>query len=87
MIILSSALKHGISPDAIVSAWNTPVASFVEGSHPLKLIKLGLDPTDFRLLEIGGHIENDGTIKIFHAMPARKKYVQQLNKGRNYGRR
>lgn len=75
--ILPSAHKHGASSDDILQAWNRYVKQFVERDDPLKIIRIGFD-SQARLLEIGGEIYADGSEKIFHAMPARKRYLEGL---------
>ena len=75
MEILGSAFKHGIGTADIETAWTRYVRQFVERDDPLKVIRIGFD-SRARLLEIGGEIYADGREKIFHAMPARRKYLE-----------
>lgn len=75
--ILESALKYGIDDVDILQAWNYPIQDFFEGEDPEKIIRLGFD-THGRLLEIGGEIYPGGKEKIFHAMPARRKYTRRI---------
>lgn len=77
MRILSSAFKHGLDESDITAAWNAYLKQFIERDDPLKVIRLGFDNRG-RLLEVGGEIYADGTVKIFHAMPARRRYVERL---------
>lgn len=75
--ILDSAYKHSICEEDILTAWRRPIASFTERKEPLKIIRLGFD-SHARILEVGGEIYCDGTEKIFHAMPARRTYIERL---------
>ena len=75
--ILPSAHKHGVQPEDILRAWERYVKQFIERNEPLKVIRIGFD-SNARLLEIGGEIYADGSEKIFHAMAARKRYLEGL---------
>lgn len=75
LTILESARKHGIADEDIERAWNRYIQQITERDDPPKVIRIGFD-TRARLLEIGGEIYPDGRGKIFHAMPARKKYLE-----------
>lgn len=75
--ILDSAYKHGICESDITIAWQRPIASFTEREDPLKVIRLGFD-SHARIIEVGGEIYKNGLEKIFHAMPARRTYVERI---------
>lgn len=75
--ILRSAQKHGIQLEDILRAWERYVKQFIERDEPLRVIRIGFD-SNARLLEIGGEIYADGSAKIFHAMAARKHYLEGL---------
>jgi len=76
ILILKSALKHGIDEIDILQVWNRYLAQFREREEPIKYIRIRFD-TKVRLLEVGGEITGD-TTKIFHAMPARPKYTRRI---------
>lgn len=75
MVILDSAFKHGVERSDIELAWSQFIRQFVERDDPLKVIRIGFD-SHARLLELGGEIYADGREKIFHAMPARRRYLE-----------
>lgn len=71
--ILPSARRHGVSDEAILHAYRNPIASFPEGEVA---IVVGGDAAG-RLLEIGlRHLDSGQAI--FHAMPARRRFLRQV---------
>ena len=74
----SSAFRHGCCAEDIEAAWRQWLTDFIEGDHPVKVIRLGFDQAG-RLLEIGAHtLEDEGRVIVFHAMPARKRYTDAI---------
>ena len=73
--ILDSARRHGISDADIRHAYRNEIAAFQldNGSEMI----IGADHTG-RYLEIAlGYSEDDEAEAIFHAMPARDKYLRR----------
>lgn len=74
----SSAFRHGCSAQDIETAWRQWLTDFIEGDHPVKVVRLGFDRVG-RLLEVGAHTLDDGDrVIVFHAMPARKRYTDAI---------
>ena len=74
----SSAFRHGCSAQDIETAWRQWLTDFIEGDHPVKVVRLGFDRVG-RLLEVGAHTLDDGDrVIVFHAMPARKRYTDVI---------
>lgn len=74
----ASAFRHGCSAQDIETAWRQWLTDFIEGDHPVKVVRLGFDQAG-RLLEIGAHtLEDEGRVIVFHAMPARKRYTDAI---------
>lgn len=71
-VIAPSALRHGVSEDIIVHAFNHPirVADLEEGLMML----IGPDSAG-NLYEIGVVSADEGPV-VVHAMPARSKYLR-----------
>lgn len=77
--IYRSAFKHGCSAADIEHAFTLYVCEIIENDDPRKVIRLGFDESG-RLLEIGAMIGDD--IRIFYAMKARQKYVDEIERRR-----
>lgn len=77
--IYRAAFKHGCSAADIERAFTLYVCKFIENDDPRKVIRLGFDESG-RLWEIGAMIGDD--IRIFHAMKARQKYVDEIERRR-----
>ncbi|WP_172119686.1 toxin [Actinomyces faecalis] len=72
--ILGSALKPGFQEEDILHALNMYVIDYAENEDPRKVVRIGYD-SNMRLLEVG-FMEEDGYITVFHAMKARRRYLQ-----------
>ncbi len=73
-----SAFRHGCCAEDIETAWRQWLTDFIEGDHPVKVVRLGFDRVG-RLLEVGAHTLDDGDrVIVFHAMPARKRYTDAI---------
>nr|CRY94535.1 hypothetical protein [uncultured prokaryote] len=73
--VLGSALKHGCSEEDILHALNVFLFDYVESEDPRKVVRVGYD-THARLLEIG-FMEDGERVTVFHAMKARRRYLQR----------
>lgn len=71
--ILASALKHGYTPQDIAHALNVFLKDHIERTDPRKVVRIGYD-THGRLLEIG-FMDYGDQIVVFHAMKARRRYI------------
>jgi hypothetical protein len=71
-LIAPSALRHGVSEEAIVHAFNNPIRT--EDLDEGLTILVGPDSAG-ELLEIGVVSSDEGPA-VVHAMPARRKYVE-----------
>ncbi|MDP9801040.1 hypothetical protein J2S49_001116 [Arcanobacterium wilhelmae] len=76
MKILPSAHRHGATDIDIAHAWKYYITDFYEGYRPTKVLRLGWD-TNGRLLEIGATICGQA-VTVFHAMRARKLYIERI---------
>jgi hypothetical protein len=70
-VIAPSALRHRVSEEAIMHAFNNPIR--VEDVDEGLTMLLGPDPAG-NLYEIGVVSSEEGPV-IVHAMPARRKYA------------
>jgi len=77
MIIIESALKHGISEAEIMYVFENAVNSITLEEFPLKIMIFGFD-TIGRAIEIGYTLNDNGEEIIIHAMKLRKNYQQYL---------
>ncbi|WP_419853941.1 hypothetical protein [Candidatus Poriferisodalis sp.] len=68
--IAASAFKHGISEEDIMHAYRNPIWRHFQGN---RVLLIGGDWSG-NLLEIGVE-EGEGHDRIFHAMPARGKFL------------
>ena len=73
-----SAFKHGITEASIRYAMWHPLYEELYESYTNKWLIIGYDTTG-NLLEVAYNIINDDAVNVFHAMPCRKKFVNQLN--------
>jgi len=55
------------------------VCEIIEHDDPRKVIRLGFD-TSGQLIEVGAMMDDD--VRIFHAMKARRKYVEEIQRRR-----
>jgi hypothetical protein len=79
--IRQSALKHGVTVDAINHAVEYALFAdedLEEGSDPPKMLILGPD-TAANLIEVIGTANADGELIVFHAMAARTAYRRLLD--------
>jgi uncharacterized DUF497 family protein len=74
---LNSAFKHGITADNIRYAMWHPLYEHVLEAYKNKWLIIGYD-TAGNLLEIAYNIIDDETVNVFHAMPCRKKFINEL---------
>ena len=70
-VIAPSALRHGVSEETIVHAFNNPIR--VEELEEALTMLIGSDPAG-NLYEIGVVSSEEGPV-VVHAMPARPKYL------------
>ena len=77
MIIIESALKHGITEAEIIYVFENAVNSITLEEFPLKIMIFGFD-TIGRAIEIGYTLNDNGEEIIIHAMKLRKNYQQYL---------
>jgi hypothetical protein len=73
-VIADSARRHGITDAGILHAYRNPIRLETDDHNDDVIIAVGGDDTG-RLIEIGFRYATDGTPVIFHAMPARPKYL------------
>ena len=78
MEIRPSARKHGISDDDIRHAIDNAVAAITRPEQPDFTMSIGPDSTA-RLPEVGV-VETDDQDYVIHAMTARNKYLNMLDK-------
>lgn len=79
--IRPSALKHGITPEAIAHAIGFPLLvddEFGDDDTP-KVLVLGADAAG-NVLEVVGSFDAPDRFTVFHAMAARTGYVQRLER-------
>ena len=74
-----SALKHGVSSDAITRAVSNPSLNDYdfEGKDPPKALVLGPYSAG-NIIEIFGEFSDEQIFGVFHAMPARPKFLKIL---------
>jgi hypothetical protein len=72
-----SAFRHGVSREDIVHAIKTRVHAAMMSRFPEKYAIIGFD-TKGNPLEVMYNPIDDDTINIFHAMKARKSFIEQL---------
>ena len=87
IIFRSSAFKHGVTEADIRRAFATArYDSLMEGDEVAngswRRLLIGFN-TNGNLLEILYYELDDGTARVFHAMPCQKKYIRLLNRRRN----
>ena len=75
--ILSSAFKHGIDKEDILSALENNIYDETLENNPNKTLAIGYD-RNAKLLEIIFHVLSDEHIVVFHAMPCRKYYIKRM---------
>jgi hypothetical protein len=73
-----AAFKHGITETNIRYAMRYPLHEQLLGSYNNKWLIIGHD-TAGNLIEIVYNIIDDDTVNVFHAMPCRKKFLNQLD--------
>ena len=72
-----AAFKHGITDDNIRYAMWHPLHEQLLVSYVNKWLIIGYD-TAGNLIEVAYNIIDDDTVNVFHAMPCRKKFLNQL---------
>jgi len=75
----NAAFKHGLTEDSIRHVMWHPLHEQLLESYLNKWLVIGYD-TAGNLIEIAYNIIDDDTVNVFHAMPCRKKYIDQLNR-------
>jgi len=73
-----AAFKHGITEANIRYAMWHPLHEQLLESYTNKWLIVGYD-TSGNLIEIAYNLIDDETVNVFHAMPCRKKFLNQLN--------
>ena len=73
-----AAFKHGVTEANVCYALLHPLHEQLLESYMNKWLVVGYDITG-NLIEVAYNIIDDDTINVFHAMPCRKKFVNQLN--------
>jgi uncharacterized DUF497 family protein len=76
-----SAFRHGVTEADIRHAMWHPIHEQSLDSYRDKWLTIGYD-TAGNLIEIAYNIIDSGTVNVFHAMPCRKKYINQLTSRR-----
>ena len=80
LVVLKSALKHGLSEESINAAWSGFVRKRPRGDDCW--VSIGFDAKG-RQIEMVGLVLANGTILIIHAMsPATEKMLRELGLGR-----
>jgi hypothetical protein len=80
IIVLSHALKHGLSEKEVAYAWQSPILCRKRQSkdEPPRWIAIGTLP-DGRMAELVAVEDITGTWHVFHAMtPPTKKFIKEL---------
>lgn len=72
-----AAFKHGVTEANICHAMWHPIHEQLLESYVNKWLIIGYD-TAGNLIEVVYNIIDDDSVNVFHAMPCRKKYIQQL---------
>jgi len=73
-----AAFKHGINEASIRYALWHPLYEELLESYVNKWLVIGYD-TAGNLIEVAYNIIDDDTVNVFHAMPSRKKFTNQLD--------
>ena len=73
-----AAFKHGITESNIRYAMWHPLHEQLLESYINKWLIIGYD-TVGNLIEVAYNIIDDDTVNVFHAMPCRKKFFNQLD--------
>lgn len=81
MIILPSALKHGISETDIQAALNYPFHTWTESTDPLKVLIIGLS-TNLNTIEVCYTTTDNGETLVFHAMNCPTATINRLKRAR-----
>ena len=72
-----AAFKHGITKANIRYALWHPLHEQLLENYVNKWLLIGYDAAG-NLIEIAYNIIDDDTINVFHAMPCRKKFINQI---------
>ena len=78
MIIIESALKHGVSEKDIRCAIENAISSITLEEFPPKIMLFGFD-TKGQALEIGYFVNDNGAEIVMHAMKLRKSYRKYMS--------
>nr|WP_211583481.1 hypothetical protein [Mobiluncus mulieris] len=84
VLVEPNALKHGLSPEEVRYAWDTPIACRQRNGQddPPIWIAVGVLP-DGRLAELVAFEDRQGRWRVFHAMtPPTKKFQRELRLNR-----
>jgi hypothetical protein len=73
-----SAFRHGISETRIRYAMKRPIYEELVELYINKWLIIGYDMAG-NLLEVAYNIIDDDAVNVFHAMPCRKKFLDQLD--------
>jgi uncharacterized DUF497 family protein len=73
-----SAFKHGVTEANIRHALWHPIHEQLLEAYVDKWLTIGYDMAG-NLIEVVYNIIDSDTVNVFHAMPCRKKYINQLN--------
>jgi len=74
----NAAFRHGVTEVNIRHAMWHPVHEQLLESYVNKWLVIGYD-TAGNLIEVAYNIIDGNTVNVFHAMPCRKKFINQLN--------
>ena len=77
MIIIDSALKHGVLENEIRYVFENAISSITLEEFPPKIMLFGFD-TNGRAIEVGYFINDNGDEIIMHAMKLRKIYQKYM---------
>ena len=73
-----AAFRHGITEPNIRYAMMHPLHEQLLEDYSNKWLIIGFDNVG-NLIEIAYNIIDEETVNVFHAMPCRKKFINQLN--------
>ena len=78
-----SAFKHGECEDDIRSALSRGVLEAAIKDEPVQILIVGFD-TKGNLLEVMYNVTDGNIVDVFHAMKCRKKYIDIIERNKEY---
>lgn len=79
-----AAFKHGFTEADIYSVFEKFISDSLMPEYENKYLLMGFD-TNGNLLEVMYNFLNEKTVKVFHAMKCRAKFINSLNAYRRRG--